>query len=106
MVTRLLDQLESGGLVDAAGRAQYVVGPERQPLVALGAGEGDAFVDQPCADAEAARRMLDIEQPKLRYIGRLAHDEDRADHLALALGAPGALPVRIELLDEFAKDLS
>src|SRR5438445_6344410 len=105
MVARLLDQLEAGRLVDAACRAQYVVGPQRQRLVALGAREGDAFVDQPLADAEATRRRLDIEQTQLSHLGRLAYDEDRANHLAFAFGDPAGLPLRDEIPDELAKDL-
>ena len=56
------DQFEAGRLVDAAGRGEDVVGPQGQLAVAVGAGETNTLVDEPVADAEAARRGLDIEE--------------------------------------------
>ena len=39
-----IGQLEATGLVDAPCRDQHVVGPKRQRLVALAAGEADALL--------------------------------------------------------------
>jgi uncharacterized iron-regulated membrane protein len=52
---------EAGGLVDAAGGDEDVVGPEGDALVAGLASEGDTLVHQPAAQAQAARGGLDVE---------------------------------------------
>lgn len=44
VVTRFVDQFEPGGLVDAPGGSQYIIGPQRDMPVAGGAGEVNACV--------------------------------------------------------------
>ena len=57
-VVRLaVDQPKAALGVNAARDKQIGVGPQHQPAVALGAGEGDAFVRQPAAQPQAAPQM-------------------------------------------------
>ena len=58
MVALFVGELEAGILIDVAGGGENVVGPQGQRLVALGASEADALLNQPLADAEAARRAF------------------------------------------------
>ena len=74
--------------------AQAAVGPQHHLPVALGAGEGDAFVGQPRAQAQPARLRREDQHAQLRHGGRLAHHEHGADALAVQLGDPAAAPTR------------
>jgi len=71
----LADKLETCRLIDAPGGYQHVVGPEIQFPLACLAGEADAFLHQPAADAQAARIGFDIEQSQFRDRVAFAHDE-------------------------------
>src|SRR5690606_41631950 len=81
---------------------QDVVGPERDAGIARRAGEGDAFRDEPPAEAEAPRRRLDEEQPQLRHLVGLAHETDGAEPDAVVLGDPEALARRVEIFGDRA----
>src|SRR6476469_8602761 len=48
---------------------------------------------------------LDQEQPQLGHGALLLHHEYRPDRLAVDLGDPGALALRVELAQEFGADL-
>src|SRR6185436_18571275 len=71
--------------------------------VALRAREGDAFLDQPPPEAGAARRRLDQQEAEPRR-ALVVDDEDAADALAVALGDPAALALRVEVLEEVLDD--
>src|SRR4051812_18506681 len=79
--------------------------PERDPAVAGQPREADAFVDEPRADAEAARGRLDVEHAQFRDGSGLLHQEDRAGNLAISLRDPAALARGVEVLDELGGDL-
>ena len=60
-----IDAAEAGLLIEAARGVEIALRPQRDLLVAGVAREADAFVDQPAADAEPARRRFDQQQPQL-----------------------------------------
>src|SRR5215208_1171835 len=97
-------QAEAGLLVDVAGGGEDAVGPEGDPPVAGGAGEGDALVHQAAAEPQAARRRLHEQEAQLRHLVGLPDEKDRADDLAAPLGDPAALAGRVQLLDELGDD--
>src|SRR6266513_2253799 len=91
-----LHRREAGPLVDA---------PRRDELaIARGPGERDALVDEPLSDPVPARAGFDEQQPELRDGVALPDAEDRADPLAVELGDPAALALRVEVLDELRDD--
>src|SRR6185369_2529494 len=96
----LVDEAIARSLVDAPRRDEDTVGPERDLPIARLAREALALGDEARTDAEAARRRLDEQEPELGHGLRLRHEEDRADDLAVLLGHPAALALRIEALDE------
>src|SRR5262249_33678342 len=95
-VPLLVDEAEPSALLDRAGGVKDVVGPEDDLAAAGAAGEGDAFLDEALADAEAARLGIDDQEPKLRHRRRFPHQKDRAHVLPVLLGDPAALALRIE----------
>src|SRR6185295_7663820 len=68
------------GLVDAPRGHENTIGPERDLLVARLAREALALGDEARADAEAARRRLDEQEPELGHGLRLGDEEDRSDY--------------------------
>ena len=91
--------------VDGARRRQVGVGPQHQLGVTLGAGEGDAFVGQPPAQAQPARGGRQDQQAQQRLRRAFAHHEDRAHALAVQLGDPAALPRRVVRAQHARDDL-
>src|SRR5215471_10335871 len=94
------DQPEARGLVDPPGRHQDALRPERDLAVADLACEAHALVDEPDADAEAARLRIDDEQPQLGHRARLPDQEHRAHHPTVLLGDPAPVRLRIAGADE------
>src|SRR5580765_4580957 len=101
----LVDEAIAPCLVNAPRGHEDAIGPERDLPVAHLAGEALALGDEARADAEAARRRLDEQEPELGHGLRVSDEEDRADDLAVLLGHPAALALRIEALDEPGGDL-
>ena len=86
--------------------ARSLLRPQPHAAVADLAREADALVDQPRADAEPARLRLDQQQPQLGDASSTALDQEHAaDVLAVALGDPAALALRIEAPHEARHDL-
>src|ERR1700737_840562 len=100
----LTHQAKGGGLVDMAGSAQHVVGPQRDLAIAPLAGKADALGDEPAADPEPPRRGLDIEQTQFGLLVALFDEEYGTGDRTLALGDPAALAVGVEILDERRRD--
>src|SRR4051812_47286894 len=80
-----LRESESARLVDGTGGVEPTVGPQHDAPVAGGAGEREAFVDEPLAEAEAARGRLDQQQAQLRHPRRALHEEHAPHALAIPL---------------------
>ena len=99
------DEPKAGALVDVPRRDQDALRPQRHPAIAGRAGEADAFLGQPRADAEPARLGVDDQQPQLGDLVGRAHHEHRADRLAVDLGDPAVLAGGIEILQEGGDDL-
>src|SRR5579883_356813 len=98
------DQLEAGLPIDVARGREHAVGPERDLPVAGTACEADALISEPRTKPEAARLRLDQEQPQSGDINRLLRDEHAADILAVHLGDPTALALRIVGVEEIGDD--
>src|SRR5690606_31784867 len=62
VVRRLLDERESGLVVDPTGCRQHAVRPESDSPVADASCELKALVHQPTADPEPAHARIDVEQ--------------------------------------------
>src|SRR5262249_21415403 len=77
----------------------------RDLLVACGARETHAFLNEPRAEAEPARFRLDQQETKPRDFVGLLHQQDRPDVLPVALRAPAAVALGIALADEGGHDL-
>src|ERR1700719_1132152 len=92
----LVDEAIARSLVDAPRGHEDTIGPERDLPVARLAREALALGDGARADAEAARRRLDEQEPELGHGLRVGDEEDGADDLAVLLGHPAALALRIE----------
>ena len=82
VVGLLLLQGEAGALVNAAGAAEHAVGPQPHVLVASAAGELQAFIDQPRAQALAAQQAVrpassaaEFQRDLSQVIQQLAHEE-------------------------------
>src|SRR2546429_599898 len=105
MMRLLSDELESGALINAARRGQIALRPQGHGRVACGPREAQAFLDEARAELQSSGARIDDQQPKFRNFVILPHDEHRADALALELGDPAALALRIEVLDELGGDL-
>src|SRR5262249_52016285 len=105
MMGLLGGEAKSRRFVDAPRGDQDVVGPQAHALVARLLGEAQALLHQAPADPETARSGLDQQQTQLRHLVALAYHEHRAQDLALALGDPAALALRIEALQELGHDL-
>ena len=101
----LLHQAETGLLVEVPGGIETLVGPERDLPVARLSREADALGHEAPADAESSRGRLDEEQPELGDGRGLPDQEDAADVLAIPLGDPASLPLRIEVSEEPGRDL-
>src|SRR5919197_3540709 len=98
------DEMKPGALVEAPRADEHVVGPQRDAAIAGEPGEAQAFRDKALADAEPARLLLDEQKAQLRHLVARLHEEHRADDLALLLGDPAALALRIEALEELGRD--
>src|SRR6478735_8191077 len=92
----LADQFEPGLLIDFAGGDQHALGPQRDPAIAAGLRERDAFADQPPAQSLSAPGRVDQQQAQLRYGIRMAHQKYRADLCSLDIGDPATFPRRVE----------
>ena len=66
---------KSGRLVDAPGRYEETVGPERQALVTKFTRRPDAFLHQPPTNAEPPSRWFDVEQAKLGKFVRASSNQ-------------------------------
>lgn len=73
------------------GGDERVVGPQHDSLIARGACESNALVDEPRAEPEPPTVGVNEQDPQLR--GRLVprNAEDTADAFAVELGDPGRL---------------
>ena len=90
------DELEPGLLIDLACGDQDALGPQRDPAIAAGFRERDAFGDQPMAQSLSASGRVDQQQPQLGDIVGVPDQKDRADLRSLDLGNPAALSRRVE----------
>src|SRR3954470_16829065 len=88
---------------------QVLVRPEDELAVAATAGEGDAFLDQPLAEALPPDLRLDEQQPQLCDVAAFIDHKHRADALDMlidaAFGDPAALALGVELAQELADDV-
>jgi hypothetical protein len=71
----------------------------------MGRGEGDAFLNEPSADAEPACIGLDEQKTKLSDVVGLTHEKHTSDSLSIFFGYPAAFARRIEVADEIRRDL-
>src|SRR2546430_13203567 len=99
------DQLESGFLIDFAGGDRDARGPERDPPIAAGFGERDAFGDQPMAQPLATPGRVDQQQAQLRYVIGVPHQKYGADLRSIDVCDPATFPRCIERAKEFGRDL-
>lgn len=104
VVWLVVDEPESRSLAEVASGVKDVAGPEGNPFVAGRSGEADALVDRPRANAQPTGGRLDQQHAEPGDRLRLPDKKHRADHLAIALGDPAALPLRIVRLDEGSQD--
>src|SRR5260370_4301711 len=104
-VMRLLaHEMKTGGLVNAAPRAQHVVCPQCTLAIPRRAGKADTLPDEPASDAKPASLWLDIKQSQFGDFFAVPDEEYRADDFAITLGNPAALPPGIEILDKTRGD--
>src|SRR2546425_12102695 len=94
-----MDQAEPGAFVDASRGAQHAVGPQHDLPVARLPREAHALAHEARTDAQPARPRLDQQQAQLGHRRRLLDEEHGADDLAVLLCDPGALPLRVVVLD-------
>src|SRR5690554_3539745 len=91
-VPLLAQQGEPGLLVDMAGRAQAILGPQDDAVIASLAGEAHGLLDQQPAHALAAKGRLDIEHAQLRRacgLARAGRDNvDGSGDLAATISNP------------------
>src|SRR5437660_11151406 len=73
--------------------------------MAGGARKAYACLDEPMADAEAARCRLEEQQPQFGDTIGVFDQEHRADRLGVFFRDPTAFPPRIEIADEPRRDL-
>lgn len=106
LVRLLRDPPEAGLFVEMASGVKFILGPEKDFLVAGTAGEFYALGNQALANAKAAAVGLDEKQAQLGDGLRVLHEEDRAEALSVFLGDPAALAPGIEVLDELRHDFS
>src|SRR5262245_24481657 len=99
MVALLVNQPEPRGLVDAPRRHEHAVGPERHLAVAHLPREAHALGAEARADTETARAGLDEQETQLAHGLGALHEEHRPDDLAVLLGDPAPLPLRVVALD-------
>src|SRR5215210_1600191 len=105
VVLLLVDEPEAQSSVDTAGGNEHVIRPQRDLPVAGQSGEANAFFHQPAADAKPAGLRLDEEKTQLGDLLRLPDEKHTADDLAIPLGDPAPLQLRVGLLDELRNDL-
>lgn len=106
VVRLLVDERESGLLVDVVGGGENALRPEGDFAVAGGAGELDALIDEDLAQAEATRGGLYEQEAELcgvRLIGMM-DEEDAAERDSVAFGDPAAVADGIVLVDEVGGD--
>src|SRR6476659_4585910 len=83
---------------------ENAVRPESDLAITDSPREGNAFIHEAAANAQATRRRLDVEQPQSGDSLRILHTENRANDFSVALGDPASLALRIEALKEFRGD--
>jgi len=103
-VKLLVNLPESGLRINMPGRKQYVVGPKKDFSVPGIPGETLAFLYHAGSDTHTARLRLNQKQTELAYCFRLLDQEYGSHNLAVFLGDPASLPLRIIVLDEFSRD--
>src|SRR5262245_2421880 len=101
----LVYETEAGLLVDVAGRAEDAVGPERDLPVAGLARKAQALFHEASAHAESACLRLDEQETQLGHRLRSLDEEDGPHDLAVLLGDPAALALRVEVVHELGHDL-
>src|SRR5579862_7175452 len=95
---------EAGALVEAACRAQILMRPQRDALVARSFCKAHALGDEARAESHAACGRLDQQQPQFRAGALAGNEKDAPQAPAVALCNPAALARRVELLDELRGD--
>src|SRR4051812_16009637 len=88
VVRLLLEELEAGGDVDAAGGDEHVVGPQHHALEVGGTGEVDAGGDELGAEAEPAGPRVDQQQSQLGGVGVALLAEHAAGTAAVDVSDP------------------
>ena len=93
-VVRLFgDQAEPALEIDAPRGGERVVRPQHHALVARGAREVQACVDESATEVMAARQRVDQEQAQARGRRVVGHAEHAAGATAVDLGDPGRLAI-------------
>src|SRR5262249_6722732 len=100
----LVREAIAGRLVEAPRGEQHAVRPQRDRAIAGPTREALALGDQVRADADAACRGLDEQQPQLRHRCAALDEEHAADALAVLLRDPATLARRVVALDESRDD--
>ena len=83
---------------------ENAVRPESDLAITDSPREGNAFIHEAAADAQATRRRLDVEQPQSGDSLRILHTENRANDFSVTLSDPASLPLGVEALEEFRGD--
>jgi len=98
-VVRLLaGEHEPEGLVDLAGRGEYVVGPQRDSAIAGVPREVEALLDEPRADAEPTGVGGDQQDAQLCDVGIIAcHAEDAPGASTVDFGDPRRFASRVAI---------
>ena len=100
----LLNETETGSLVQVPGGIEAFVGPESDLPVARLPREPNALGHESPSDAESAGGGLDQQEPELGDRRGLLDQEDASDVVPIPLGDPASLPFRIEVSQEPSGD--
>src|ERR1700684_1868206 len=83
-------------LIDLASGDQNTLRPKRDPAVAAGARERDAFGDEALPKTLAARARLDQQQAEFCHLVVASNQEHRADRPPVDVGDPAAFARGVE----------